>query len=173
MTFQISMCGPSVAELRISRRQTQRTWGLRPLLSSAFKVSNRFVRSRRTNGPLFRSADKQHCVSLAKTGGESSNTELLTCLEMARDVRALRSAETNSSAKGRTGQAPPLPSASTVQPAPADSSASRAHFNPMSALPPKADFVGMSPTSALCQKPTSKIYSINLVRPVRALMATW
>jgi len=73
----------------------------------------------------FSAADKEHCVSLAKTGGESSNTELLTCLEMARDVRALRSAETNSSAKGRTGQAPPLPSASTVQPAPADSSASR------------------------------------------------
>ena len=27
---------------------------------------------------------------LAMTGGESSNTELITCLEMARDVRALR-----------------------------------------------------------------------------------
>jgi DNA repair exonuclease SbcCD ATPase subunit len=72
----------------------------------------------------FSAADKQHCVGLAKTGGESSNTELLTCLEMARDVRALRSAETASS-KGTTGQAPSLPSAATVQPAPADSSASR------------------------------------------------
>ena len=48
----------------------------------------------------FSAADKQHCVSLAKTGGESSNTELLTCLEMARDVRALRSAATASSSKG-------------------------------------------------------------------------
>jgi membrane-associated HD superfamily phosphohydrolase len=38
----------------------------------------------------FSAADKQHCVSLAKTGGESSYTELLTCLEMARDVRQLR-----------------------------------------------------------------------------------
>jgi hypothetical protein len=73
----------------------------------------------------FSAADKQHCVSLAKTGGESSNTELLTCLEMARDVRALRSAETASSSKGDAGQAPPLPSASTVQPAPTGSSASR------------------------------------------------
>jgi hypothetical protein len=34
--------------------------------------------------PTFSAADKQHCVTLAKTGGESSNTELLTCLEMAR-----------------------------------------------------------------------------------------
>lgn len=41
--------------------------------------------------PAFSAADKQHCVTLAKTGGESSNTELLTCLEMARDVRILRS----------------------------------------------------------------------------------
>jgi hypothetical protein len=40
----------------------------------------------------FSAADKRHCVTLAKTGGESSNTELLTCLEMARDVRVLRSA---------------------------------------------------------------------------------
>jgi len=38
----------------------------------------------------FSAADKQHCITLATTGGESSNTELLTCLEMARDVRALR-----------------------------------------------------------------------------------
>jgi hypothetical protein len=40
----------------------------------------------------FSAGDKRHCVTLATTGGESSNTELLTCLEMARDVRTLRSA---------------------------------------------------------------------------------
>jgi hypothetical protein len=38
----------------------------------------------------FSTADKTHCVALAKTGGESSYTELLTCMEMARDVRKLR-----------------------------------------------------------------------------------
>src|SRR6201988_5570371 len=37
----------------------------------------------------FSTADKTHCVSLAKTGGESSYTELITCMEMARDVRKL------------------------------------------------------------------------------------
>jgi len=37
----------------------------------------------------FTTADKTHCVSLAKTGGESSYTELITCMEMARDVRKL------------------------------------------------------------------------------------
>ena len=37
----------------------------------------------------FSAADKSHCVALAKTGGESSYTELITCMEMARDVREL------------------------------------------------------------------------------------
>jgi hypothetical protein len=37
----------------------------------------------------FTTADKTNCVALAKTGGESSYTELLTCMEMARDVRKL------------------------------------------------------------------------------------
>jgi hypothetical protein len=40
----------------------------------------------------FSAEDKRHCVELAKTGGESTNTELLTCLEMSRDVRIMRAA---------------------------------------------------------------------------------
>jgi len=38
----------------------------------------------------FDPADKISCVNESKMGGESSYTELLTCLEMARDVRAMR-----------------------------------------------------------------------------------
>ncbi len=38
----------------------------------------------------FTPADKTSCVNESKMGGESSYTELLTCLEMARDVRAMR-----------------------------------------------------------------------------------
>ena len=50
--------------------------------------SEQAVREQLKQGwPTFSAADKQHCVALARTGGESSNTELLTCLEMARDVR--------------------------------------------------------------------------------------
>jgi hypothetical protein len=59
----------------------------------------------------FSAADKEHCVALAKTGGESSNTELLTCLEMARDVRVQRSATATrsaiESAKPRSSEAAP------------------------------------------------------------------
>ncbi|HML08056.1 MAG TPA: hypothetical protein VK430_08030 [Xanthobacteraceae bacterium] len=40
--------------------------------------------------PNFLAADKAHCVNESTMGGESSYTELLTCLEMARDVRTLR-----------------------------------------------------------------------------------
>jgi predicted phage gp36 major capsid-like protein len=79
--------------------------------------------------PTFSAADKQHCLALAKTGGESSNTELLTCLEMARDVRGLRSAEAASSSGAAATRAPSSPSTLTVQPAPADS-ASRPSSEP-------------------------------------------
>src|SRR5271155_3387828 len=41
--------------------------------------------------PSFSPPDKTACTSESMTGGESSYTELLTCLEMARDVRAMRS----------------------------------------------------------------------------------
>jgi hypothetical protein len=39
----------------------------------------------------FAPADKEHCVRETTMGGESSYTELITCLEMARDVRELYS----------------------------------------------------------------------------------
>jgi hypothetical protein len=38
----------------------------------------------------FSPTDRTHCVNESVMGGESSYTELLTCLEMARDVRAMR-----------------------------------------------------------------------------------
>jgi hypothetical protein len=37
----------------------------------------------------FLAADRASCVTEARTGGDSSYTELITCLEMARDVRKL------------------------------------------------------------------------------------
>ena len=40
--------------------------------------------------PTFSAADKKHCVAEAQMGGEASYTELLTCLEMARDVRTMQ-----------------------------------------------------------------------------------
>jgi hypothetical protein len=43
----------------------------------------------------FTAADQGHCVREATMGGESSYTELLTCLEMARDVRQLHSPSSN------------------------------------------------------------------------------
>ena len=66
----------------------------------------------------FSAADKRHCVTLATTGGESSNTELLTCLEMARDVRLLRSAYSGAAAtKPAPSAAPPPPPPPAAQPA--------------------------------------------------------
>jgi hypothetical protein len=73
--------------------------------------------------PAFSAADKRHCVVLATTGGESSNTELLTCLEMARDVRVLRSAAAASSSSADTSKSTPSPPTTTVQPRPAGTAA--------------------------------------------------
>jgi hypothetical protein len=56
----------------------------------------------------FSTADKSHCVSLAKTGGESSYTELITCMEMARDVRQLHSQANNPSAAVPEGLPAPV-----------------------------------------------------------------
>jgi hypothetical protein len=38
----------------------------------------------------FTAAERTHCIAEATMGGESSYTDLITCLEMARDVRLLK-----------------------------------------------------------------------------------
>jgi hypothetical protein len=43
----------------------------------------------------FSADDRTHCVNESVMGGDSSYTELLTCLEMARDVRAMRKEQSN------------------------------------------------------------------------------
>jgi hypothetical protein len=41
----------------------------------------------------FTAAERAHCVAEATVGGESSYTDLVTCLEMARDVRLLKNSK--------------------------------------------------------------------------------
>jgi hypothetical protein len=61
-----------------------------------------------TKWGTFVAADKTACTNESRMGGESSYTELLTCLEMARDVRAMRSDQENASAAAAGGlKAPP------------------------------------------------------------------
>ena len=67
----------------------------------------------------FLPADRTHCVNETTMGGESSYTELLTCLEMARDVRTLR-AEAAASSRSAATRARSSPSTPTVQPAPVE-----------------------------------------------------
>src|SRR6516225_2514886 len=55
----------------------------------------------------FSASDKSDCTKESEMGGESSYTELLTCLEMARDVRNIRhDADTSSAAAPRGLPAP-------------------------------------------------------------------
>jgi hypothetical protein len=64
----------------------------------------------------FTATDKTSCTNEATMGGDSSYTELLTCLEMARDVRALHS-EADKPAAVKRGAVPAAPRG-PVQPKP-------------------------------------------------------
>lgn len=58
----------------------------------------------------FTPADKVACTNESKMGGESSYTELLTCLEMARDVRTMNAdAKKPAEKPAPSGHAQPKP----------------------------------------------------------------
>jgi hypothetical protein len=59
----------------------------------------------------FAGADKTNCIVEATIGGVASYVELLTCLEMARDVRAM-----NNGQKSSETQIPPVQGAKSKQP---------------------------------------------------------
>ena len=48
----------------------------------------------------FPAADKAFCQGLHTIGGESTNTELLTCLELQRDARMLRERKKETTGRG-------------------------------------------------------------------------
>ena len=60
----------------------------------------------------FSPADKTACTNESTMGGESSYTELLTCLEMARDVRTMNTEQAKSPATPAKPNAPAKPAAS-------------------------------------------------------------
>jgi len=97
----------------------------------------------------FSAADKRHCITLSKIGGESSYTELLTCLEMSRDVRIERSAaagkattRTPSSSSASSLSSLYLSSPSSSSPSPSASSPSPSSPSPSS---PRTSMVQPAP----------------------------
>ena len=54
----------------------------------------------------FAPPDKTACTNELRMGGDSSYTELLTCLEMARDVRAMHTDKADAPATAATPEAP-------------------------------------------------------------------
>ena len=57
----------------------------------------------------FSPADKTACANESRMGGDSSYTELLTCLEMARDVRTMHSEQSSTSGEPAAKPAKPNP----------------------------------------------------------------
>jgi hypothetical protein len=67
-------------------------------LDSEQAIRDELVKQWSTFSPV----DKTHCVNESVMGGESSYTELLTCLEMARDVRAMHIEQQQGQSSGTT-----------------------------------------------------------------------
>jgi hypothetical protein len=55
----------------------------------------------------FAPPDKAACTNESRMGGESSYTELLTCLEMARDVRSMNATEKSGDTQASPARAKP------------------------------------------------------------------
>jgi hypothetical protein len=64
----------------------------------------------------FSAPDKAACTNESRMGGDSSYTELLTCLEMARDVRTMHSDQANERANAPTQATPVAPVSTTPKP---------------------------------------------------------
>lgn len=77
--------------------------------------------------------DRTHCISETTMGGESSYTELLTCLEMARDVRVMRAEASGPSRRSTTRASS---SSAPARPALPETSPARARANPNPPSPP-------------------------------------
>jgi hypothetical protein len=80
----------------------------------------------------FSPSDKVSCTNEARMGGDSSYTELITCLEMARDVRNLKNDADTSGQAGPPSLAAPAPKAAPFVPlvAPAAPAATPAPAQP-------------------------------------------
>ena len=63
----------------------------------------------------FSTDDRTHCINETTMGGLSSYAELLTCLEMARDVRAMRAAAAGTSSEAAAIRAPSSRSTPTLR----------------------------------------------------------
>lgn len=54
--------------------------------------------------PKFTAAEKTRCLQVSTLGGRPTYTELLTCLELARDARRLRSESSPAATTGQGGR---------------------------------------------------------------------
>ncbi len=75
-----------IANQDVTFQDRGKAWVKKDCLDTEQEVRNRLAKA----WGNFHSADRRHCATETTMGGESSYTELLTCLEMARDARKIR-----------------------------------------------------------------------------------
>ena len=74
-----------IANQNITFQDRGKAWVRKDCLDTEQEVRNKLSKV----WGSFHSTDRNHCVTETRMGGESSYTELITCLEMARDVRKI------------------------------------------------------------------------------------
>jgi hypothetical protein len=74
-----------IASQDVTFQDRGKAWVKKDCLETEQEVQNNLAKQ----WANFHANDRNHCTTEAKMGGESSYTELLTCLEMAREVRRI------------------------------------------------------------------------------------
>ena len=74
-----------IANQDVTFQDRGKAWVKKDCLDTEQEVRNKLAQQ----WANFHAADRKHCATEATMGGEASYTELLTCLEMARDVRKI------------------------------------------------------------------------------------
>ena len=145
--------------------------GLESTSAQCVKSEQEVREQLRKEWSTFSAADKQHCVTLSKIGGESSYTELITCLEMSRDVRIYRSTAagkattrtpSSSSASSLSSLYLSSPSSSSPSPSASSPSASSPRTSMLQPAPPANEPSKTQSDSTVKELQRAKVEAIHL-----------
>ena len=93
--------GPPTLAFEASCREAARADPLQQVtVESCFKQEREAQEEVKRDWSTFSAADRGHCQRLTRAGGLPSYVEFITCLQMSRDARALRSQEGTTTGMG-------------------------------------------------------------------------
>jgi hypothetical protein len=90
MSFPFLTLSPCVAGLLAKERIRYRIGDPSVTIKQCLEAEQQDRETMKNEWSTFSASEKKNCIAEATMGGESSYTDLVTCLEMARDVRKLK-----------------------------------------------------------------------------------